>query len=157
MTPNPHPTPSAGEMTPHSTVNRDDQPCQAYKPDDECDLGYAHSCPHCDKRRWFCGNCHHDHHEGGWWGCYDNRAMKAERDLTEARAALAGLRRVVEQLPARLRIAETAIALVEAKNSGEYYTGWMSDLQEQVAEEQALAQRAIFQMIVEQSEQGEAK
>lgn len=83
--------------------------------------------------------------------------MKAERDLTEARAALAGLRRVVEQLPARLRIAETAIALVEAKNSGEYYTGWMSDLQEQVAEEQALAQRAIFQMIVEQSEQGEAK
>lgn len=45
------------------------QPCKDFAPNPDEGEFYVHECPGCSGRRYACGNCHRDHHEGGWNMC----------------------------------------------------------------------------------------
>ena len=62
------------------------QPCEFYFMDD--DDPYPHCCPDCEGLRYFCANCHKDHHKNGWESCGITEAKKACRHPS-CRAAIA--------------------------------------------------------------------
>jgi hypothetical protein len=73
-------------------LNRSDQPCQNYIPPDwEQESPYGpqpHQCPECGGIRYFCGNCNTDHHEGGWWGCYEHRYNKEREKINKLKESI---------------------------------------------------------------------
>lgn len=65
-------------------LNQKDQPCQNFKPHDISPFSgrpTAHECFTCEGSRYFCANCHTDHHSDGWQPCWD--ARKAQ-EMVEA-------------------------------------------------------------------------
>jgi len=59
------------------------QPCDNFMEREESEN--PHGCPECGGLRYFCENCHRDHHEGGWNTCtltecrYDHPICLAKR------------------------------------------------------------------------------
>jgi len=70
------------------------QPCDDFTehPDEflDCGIYMAHECPVCWKKRWYCGNCNRDHHEGGWESCKVENRSQDEREGGEPDAAPVG-------------------------------------------------------------------
>lgn len=64
---------------------KEEQPCDKFKnpPDSEQAYlggdGYIHQCPICYGWRAFCGNCHSDHHKGGWQTCKEESRAENEK------------------------------------------------------------------------------
>ena len=62
------------------SMNRTAEFCQ---PCDNYTLGsddiYPHICPDCEGIRYYCVNCHKDHHKGGWNSCEVTSLMEGCR------------------------------------------------------------------------------
>lgn len=72
-------------------LNGADQPCQNFRAREISPFhggAIAHECFTCEGSRYFCANCHTDHHSNGWQPCWD---IKKARECAEAFKPLANL------------------------------------------------------------------
>jgi hypothetical protein len=66
-----------------SEYNDKDQPCQSFRAAEVSPFNggaIGHWCPVCDGKRYFCANCHTDHHKGGWSKCHELK--RQQKDTT---------------------------------------------------------------------------
>lgn len=59
-------------------LNGTDQPCQNFRAHEISPFhgeAIAHECFTCEGSRYFCANCHTDHHSDGWQPCWDIKRL----------------------------------------------------------------------------------